>query len=200
MTGENIPAMDDETRAPGRPRHAATDDAITGAALALLREQGPASVTIAATASRSGIARTTVYRRYRDREELLTAVLSRVTVRGEPPSDLGVTDKLRWIVDRTGEVIDQGIGTGGVAAVLTGTDPQFAAVLRRALADGLGPVREQIARDATDGRLAPEADADTLVRFVFGSHLAHLLVHGSPPDDAARRRTVSLLARLVTPA
>lgn len=189
--------MTDEIRTAGRPRDAATDDAIVEAALAMLRELGPGAVNVAAVAARTGIARTTVYRRYRDRAELLAAALARVTLRGEPPRGLTVAEKLRWVVDRTAEVIDDGIGPGGLAAVLTGSDPEFAAVLRRALEDGLRPIRDEMANDVAAGVLAPGTDADTLVQLVVGSHLGALLLDGTPPDEAARRRTTVLLAALV---
>ena len=41
------------------------DERITAAALDLLRTQGPAAVTVEAVAARSGVAKTTIYRRYR---------------------------------------------------------------------------------------------------------------------------------------
>jgi AcrR family transcriptional regulator len=55
------------------------DDGIADATLALLRTRGPRSVTVEAVAARSGIAKTTIYRRYRDRRDMLSAALSRVT-------------------------------------------------------------------------------------------------------------------------
>ena len=56
-------------------RRAETEERILAAASDLLREQGPEAVNVAAVAARSGIARTTIYRRYRDRLELLQAAL-----------------------------------------------------------------------------------------------------------------------------
>ena len=57
----------------GRPRDPHTDELITQATLDLLRERGPSAVHVDAVAARSGVARTTIYRRYSDREALIRA-------------------------------------------------------------------------------------------------------------------------------
>ena len=54
-------------------------DGIADATLALLRTNGPRSVTVEAVAARSGIAKTTIYRRHRDRRDMLSVALTRVT-------------------------------------------------------------------------------------------------------------------------
>ena len=61
-------------------------------------------------AARSGVAKTTIYRRYRDREDLLRVCLERVTDQEIPPADLSAHDKLRWTLRRagTGETLAQG--------------------------------------------------------------------------------------------
>ena len=55
---------------------------------------------------------------------------------------------------------------------------------------------EQIATDVATGALVGDVDADALVRLAVGSHLGTLLLDGSSPDEAARRRTVAVLAAL----
>lgn len=186
-------------RSPGRPRQVETDDQILRAALELLREQGPGAVNVASVAARSGVARTTVYRRYRDREDLLTRALEPVTARGGPPEDLGVEEKVDWLLSRTEEVLLTGIGVGGVAAVLTGTDPDFSAALRRSLDRGLQPVRDQVEADRARGRLATDVDPDTLVELVLGSYLAAWLLRDGPPGRAWRDRTAHLVGTLMAP-
>jgi AcrR family transcriptional regulator len=185
-----------DPRPPGRPRSTATDDAIAAATLALLRDQGPEAVNVAAVATRSGVARTTIYRRYRDREELLVAALQSVTRQGEPAPELPVGDKLAWLVARTEDVLAGGIGLGGVAAVLAGSDPDLGAALRTALDDGLRPVRDQVRADVDAGRLAASVDPDALLDLVLGAFLAEALRHGTPPRPEWRQRTADLLGAL----
>ena len=150
-------------------------------------------MNVAAIASRTGIARTTIYRRYRDREELLAQALRQVTVRGAPAADLPVAAKLRWVLDRAEEVLEHGIGLGGVAAVLAGNDDDLTAAMRRALEDGLRPVRDEVVADVASGRLPPGLDADSLLMTVLGAYLARALLHGTPVDPCWKDDLVELL-------
>ncbi len=55
----------------GRPRSAESDQRIHAAALRLLHDDGPGAVTVEAVTASSGVAKTTIYRRYADRDALL---------------------------------------------------------------------------------------------------------------------------------
>jgi len=57
------------------PRTVSTDKKITAAALALLREGGPQRVTIEAVSAASGVAKTSIYRRYANSLEMLEGAL-----------------------------------------------------------------------------------------------------------------------------
>jgi AcrR family transcriptional regulator len=61
----------------GRPRDPENDAAILDAALDLLIERGAAGTSIEAVAQRAGVAKLTVYRRWRAKEDLLMAALER---------------------------------------------------------------------------------------------------------------------------
>jgi AcrR family transcriptional regulator len=65
-----------DTNAPiGRPRDPALDTVLLRTALELFLEQGIEGVNFEQLARRSGIARASIYRRWRSREELLSAAL-----------------------------------------------------------------------------------------------------------------------------
>ena len=187
----------DRSSSPGRPRSAHADEAISRAAHDILRAHGPDAVNVASVAARSGVARTTIYRRYADREALLAAALRPLTEQGAPDPELDIEQKLAWVVQRAQDVVDQSIGLGGISAALTGADPELATALRTALETGWEPVRRQIESDLAAGRLGPAVDADVLFDLVLGSYLAQR-VRRSAPDEVWRRRTVALLARIVT--
>ncbi|TMR98795.1 TetR/AcrR family transcriptional regulator [Nonomuraea basaltis] len=59
----------------GRPRDPGNDAAILDAALDLLIERGAAGTSIEAVAQRAGVAKLTVYRRWRAKDDLLMAAL-----------------------------------------------------------------------------------------------------------------------------
>jgi AcrR family transcriptional regulator len=187
----------DTGRGPGRPRRAETDERVRDAALELLRERGPESVNVAAVAARSGVARTTIYRRYTDRRELLRDVLRPLVVPGEPDEDLPVRSKVVWVLARTEEVLAGSIGLGGVAAALTDADPEFSEVLREVLAAALEPLRERVVADMDAGRLTPHADDDDIViNLLLGAYLAEVVRYGAPRRDWSIR-TADLLAAIL---
>ena len=181
----------------GRPRLAQTDQLIRNAALQLLRTEGPDAVNIDAVASRSGVARTTIYRRYGSRGELMQAVLDELVEEGLPAPTLPVSEKLDWLLQSILEVLDNGIGRGGVAAVLTDSDPEFTNALRDRMANRLRVLEQEMTADIDAGRLDPRVDPDTLVGLLFGAYLSEVLRYGEPRRGWAQR-TVALLAPAVT--
>ena len=66
-------AADDDRRL-GRPRDARVDGAVMDAARFLLAEKGFAGTTVEAIATRAGVGKATIYRRWPTREALLVAV------------------------------------------------------------------------------------------------------------------------------
>lgn len=181
----------------GRPRLEQTDQRILQAALELLREGGPTAVNIEAVAARSGVARTTIYRRYRSRAELMAAVLGELVEAPLPAPELTVPEKLRWVLERVSDMLEHGIGRGGIAAVLADTDREFTDALRAQIADRLRPLTDMMAADVEAGQLSPHVDPDTLVGLLFGAYLAEVLRHGSP-RAGWMARTVDLLAPAIT--
>jgi AcrR family transcriptional regulator len=180
----------------GRPRDPQTEHRIVGAALELLQEKGPAAVNVEAVAARAGIAKTTIYRRYRDREDLLRTVVDRIADQPLPPPDLPTREKLRWVLIHARDALDGGLGRGGVAALLTGEDPQFTDHLRRSLDAHLSPLMVMIATDSRAGLLRSDIDADILINVIFGSYLGELLRYGQPRDRWLERTLDELLAAL----
>ena len=62
---------------PGRPRSAEVNQAILQATLDLLAEVGYQGVSIEAIAARAGVGKTTIYRRYSSKEELMAEAIER---------------------------------------------------------------------------------------------------------------------------
>jgi len=182
----------------GRPRRAETDERVMRAAVELLREKGPAGVSIEAVATRSGVARTTIYRRFDSRRELIEAAIGPVVDRPLPPPDLALEDKVRWVLEQVVQLFETGLGRGGVAALINDADPDFTGALRRALAQRLDDLRAQIQSDIDAGQLAAHVDSDALVGLLLGAYLGELLRHGSAsPRGGWVEGTVDLLARAV---
>lgn len=78
------------------PRAERAHQAALDAAAGLFLEEGVAAVTIDAVAARSGVAKTTIYRRWANRDDLLLDVFRRFALGIEPPpADLPPAERLR---------------------------------------------------------------------------------------------------------
>ena len=150
----------------GRPRHPETDERILTAAADLLRENGPTGVTFEAVASRSGVARTTIYRRFDTRREPL------------PPAELPLEGKVRWTLDQITKLFEEGLGRGALAALIADTDPDFTASLSASLARRLEDLRAQVQGDVDDGLVAAGVDPAAVVSLLVGAHLGEVLRTG----------------------
>jgi AcrR family transcriptional regulator len=153
-------------------RRHGVDDRIAEATLALLRTKGPRSVTVEAVAARSGIAKTTIYRRHRDRRDMLSAALSRVTTPEPLAAQADAPDRLRWLITEAVNIVEVGIGYGGFAAMLTDEDPDFTKLFRRILAKQRAELESVIDAGKADGSFRADIDGATLVDAVVGAHIA----------------------------
>ncbi|MGZ8714842.1 MAG: TetR/AcrR family transcriptional regulator [Mycobacterium sp.] len=148
------------------------DDGIADATLALLRTKGPRSVTVEAVAARSGIAKTTIYRRHSDRRDMLAAALSRVTNPEPLAVDAQPADRLRWLIHDAVKTIEVGIGFGGLAAMLTDDDPDFTKLFRRILVRQRAELESVIDAAKADGSFRDDVEGATLVDAIVGAHIA----------------------------
>ncbi|WP_040797585.1 TetR/AcrR family transcriptional regulator [Nocardia higoensis] len=163
------------------------DERITAAALALLRDGGGRAVTIEAVASRSGVAKTTIYRRYRDRIDLLTSALESLT-NPKPPADLHDGPAvLDWLVEQALSAVTEGIGTGGVAALLTGEDPDYTRAIRAVLLRHRAALIEVVGAAAESGALRDDRDAETVIDTIVGSYIIEHSRRGSVAEDWSDR-------------
>jgi AcrR family transcriptional regulator len=148
------------------------EDGIAESTLHLLRTGGPRSVTVEAVTAHSGIAKTTIYRRHRDRRAMLAAALSHLI----SPVPLGLEadapERLRWLIKFAIAAIDDGIGFGGFASLLTEDDPEFSALFRQILIDQRANQVRVIDACKADGTMRADVDAETLLDAIVGTHIA----------------------------
>jgi AcrR family transcriptional regulator len=163
------------------------DDAIAASTLHLLRTSGPRAVTVEAVAAHSGIAKTTIYRRHPNRRDMLSSALHRVAsptplaAGAEPP------DRLRWLVEHAVEMIEDGIGRGGLAALLTGEDPEFTKLFRQILIDQRAELAGTVNAAKADGSMRSDIDAATLIDAVVGAYIAEHSRTGKVEDGWEQR-------------
>ncbi|EKF21067.1 bacterial regulatory s, tetR family protein [Mycolicibacterium hassiacum DSM 44199] len=154
------------------PPRSEVDHGIADATLSLLRSKGPRSVTVEAVAARSGIAKTTIYRRHRHRRDMLSDALTRVTAPEPLAEHAEPADRLRWLIREAVKAIEVGIGFGGFAAMLTDEDPDFTEVFRQILVGQRAELEAVIDAAKAEGVFRADIDDATLVDAIVGAHTA----------------------------
>jgi AcrR family transcriptional regulator len=125
------------TRPPvtGRPRDTSRDLAIRDATLALLTEVGYEQLSMEAVASRSGAAKTTIYRRYRDKAALVAAAVEHRSQATPPEPAAGDLrgDLLQLVTWLSRQIAEQEIGLLGALFAGMRSDTRLAEEMRRIL-------------------------------------------------------------------
>jgi AcrR family transcriptional regulator len=159
------------------------EDGITEAALHLLRTGGPRSVTVEAVTARSGIAKTTIYRRHRDRRDMLSAALARLAHLAPPSLHADTPERLQWVITHAIEAIDGGIGFGGFASLLTDEDPEFSSLFRQILVGHRAELVTVIDACKDEGTMREDLDPETLIDAIVGTYVAERAREGRVGDD-----------------
>jgi AcrR family transcriptional regulator len=144
-------------------------------------------VTVEAVAESSGVAKTTIYRRYADRQEVLRATLeAAIGDPGEPP-EAEPRERIRWALDQTWQQMTDVLGPGGLAAIVGDTDQRFTELFRSILVPYADALVALIRADMAAGELRADLDADTAVSLIVGAYLGELIRRGRVGADFADR-------------
>jgi AcrR family transcriptional regulator len=181
------------TRPVGRPRSERADKAIIDATLALLVEEGGVGgVTIEAVAARACVGKTTIYRRWPNKEALIIDALASLK---EPIADLGgtsVRDDLVALARALG--VEKGDRQRvGVYWSVFGNGDKHPELHRRFIRDVVEPRRERmravLRRGIETGELRPDIDIDLVMWLIMGAivNRARAWGIGPVPEDFAER-------------
>jgi AcrR family transcriptional regulator len=191
------PVVADATEQIGRPtRRARSDQAILAATRELLEEHGVRGLTIEGVAERSGVAKTTIYRRYRDRDELALAVLIEDTESFRTPPDLGDTRKelLAFVKEATG-IIVRGSVIQGIASEIA-TNPDLGQTYREQIIDvRLAEVGDIVKRGIERGDLRADTDVRVAHELLIGPLMYRLIFSGKP---LTRRHAAQVVDAVMT--
>jgi AcrR family transcriptional regulator len=190
-------------RGPGRPRDARNDRAILAAALAILQTDGYRSLTIEGVATRAGVGRPTIYRRWPSKPALVVAALvdsNRIAV---PAVDTGsLRQDLITVQRHQIELMDSPHNrrvTAGLVADLT-ADPELAETyVDRYLAPRRAEVWQILRRGVERGELAADADFAFVYDLLIGPLFMRAVVWGQPLAPEAAERTVDVILAAFPP-
>jgi len=175
---------------PGRPRDPEVDEAILSTALRMLAEAGYARLTMDLVATRAGVGKASLYRRFPTKERLVLAAIQHQHELERPGvPDTGSLHRdmlsyLRALIRHRETRADWLQALAGEVMV----NPELAGVFRRQVAEGLLSGFHVIVGRAVDrGELPPGTDIDLLAMLPLAL-LHHLRLAGEPIDGRQAKR------------
>jgi AcrR family transcriptional regulator len=157
-------------------------DAVLDATLAELADSGPDALSVPRVADRAGVNRTSVYRRWPTREDLVVACLERVTqAMGDLPDTGSVRGDLTSLVSAVGALLESTPGQALLrAAMSAAAAPGIRALANRRIAETGGDYLPRLMERAQSrGEWAVPVAGETVLALLIGA-LIHRVVleHG----------------------
>ncbi|SHN32083.1 TetR/AcrR family transcriptional regulator [Actinacidiphila paucisporea] len=188
----------------GRPRSAAADRAILAATRAALAEQGWGRLTLGDVAARAGVAKTTLYRRWAGKNELVVDAVAALFEEQLELPDLGSLEAdIQGVVLRFAELLNRPETRTALMAVIAEAahDDALRLRIREAIVDRqkhlvvLGRKRAQARGEIPpeeDGAAGPERD-NLIFDVVAGAVVHRVMVSSEPVDEEWAGRLAVLL-------
>lgn len=198
-------AVEGATSRKGRPRDERIDREITAAALAVLSEVGFERFSVEEVAAQAGVAKTTIYRRFPSRTELIVGALMRLNDElPAPPPPGPVRDRLVQVLtgvrDRVttsmrGRILMQVAGEGA-------RDPELVRLVHgRVLAPRRQLLRDIVCDGIRTGELRSDIDVDAVVPVLVGPMLYLGMWSACTPErDVPVETVVDTVLSGLTPA
>ncbi|HLS15037.1 MAG TPA: TetR/AcrR family transcriptional regulator [Beutenbergiaceae bacterium] len=173
---------------------------IYAAAMSLLRSGGPGAVTIEAVAAASGVARTTIYRRHKDRDEVLLAALTQHMADRllEPHGD--VWRDLIAVLDEARATFTDRSASGVFIALLTDQDSRTIELIReKLLRSRMARLVARLDQGVADGQLRADLDTTAAGDLLIGAAAARFAHSGYYPQGWAESVIATLRPALAAP-
>ena len=166
----------------GRPRDRALDDRILEQVIALLGSHGYAGLTLDALAARSGVAKTTILRRWPSKAAVAAAGVERLALQSVDVPDSGdLRVDLLALLHGAVEAFVRGRGQF-VARLIreAGHHPEIADLLYTVIHTRRQAYRRVLALAIARGELAPSIDQDLLIDLLIGPIWTRMLITRDP--------------------
>jgi AcrR family transcriptional regulator len=168
-------------------RTARTRAAVFDATLDELAGRGWDQVSVETIAARAGVHKTTVYRRWGGKEQLVAEALeAEADSRIQLPDSGDVDQDLRALARAVLALLTSREGAATVRALVAGAQgsPEVGRVVRRFWATRLAQVGPIAVRAVSRGQLPPGTDPDDLMRYLAAPLFHRLLVTAEPLTQA----------------
>ncbi|KUN27296.1 TetR family transcriptional regulator [Streptomyces antibioticus] len=180
-------------RATGRPRSAAADAAILAATREALVELGWSKLTLGDVATRAAVAKTTIYRRWPGKNELVVDAVAELFDELRLPDRGTLAADIEGVVLQFAAILARPEAKSGLMAVVAEStrDDALRERIRASIVDRQKRlVLEGRARAQTRGELPPESDpgetartVDLIFDVVAGAVVHRTLVSAEPADE-----------------
>ncbi|MGH2545306.1 MAG: TetR/AcrR family transcriptional regulator [Actinomycetota bacterium] len=182
-------------RPPGRPRSPEADRAILDAAIDLFVEEGYEGMSIEGVAARAGVGKTTIYRRWASKEELIVGAIDELIFEVEPLDTGSLRRDLVDLITQLQEVMSSSragqVFPRMVPHVAAGT-PLGRVYLQRVIAPRFELLRSVLARAAERGEVPGDLDPE-LVRGLLVGPIIILKLTGQMTRRGARQRAEAIV-------
>jgi AcrR family transcriptional regulator len=160
----------------GRPRDPGLDKAILDSAFELMVETGIPGFSVREVARRSGIPKSSIYRRWATRAELLAAVLARLSASdAEHPDSGDVRADLTAAVRREISSLESSGAALPRVALEARDDPELAPVVRDVIASRRRAAYPIFERAVERGEISRDVDIDVAIDLVLGPIWSRLI-------------------------
>ena len=186
----------------GRPRSAAADRAILEAALVEYAARGLDGLTVDAVATRAGVGKATIYRRYPCKMDLVMAAATAISTEQAPvPAGEGIRADLLTVLRHLRHLLLE-TGAGPAVRQLVADapgHPDLARVHRAFIAERRARTTRLISEAIGRGELRADADPDVVCDLAVAPLFHRYLVVGSPIPDAFLEAVVDAVVRAFAP-
>jgi AcrR family transcriptional regulator len=179
---------EDEARRPGRPRSAEADRAILEATVELLGEHGIRGLSIEAVAARAGVGKTTIYRRWKSKEELIVAAASLLRPSEVPAEQGSLIEDLRALVTIQRERLANSSIPRVMPRILPEAmeDPELHRTIVEQAVEPIRDIIRTIVQRAIDrGELRDDVDVEAVVDMLHALPIYTLLMGGADMSRVA---------------
>ena len=175
-------------RGRGRPRSEEADRAILAATLKMVAAHGVTATTIEGIAAEAGVGKTTIYRRWESKNDLIVAAVAQMAPRGDPPD----TGTLYGDLKALAELQRQRLAGTGLLTVAprvlaeSMNDPELHQGFLDSVINPLrGLIRLFVQRAVDRGDLRPDLNVEALVDILHSLPIYKILTSRGDPDSIA---------------
>ncbi len=183
-------------RKPGRPRSEQAEQAIIKAALELFAEKGPDGLCVEAVAARAGVGKATVYRRWKNKEDLLLAALGSLkSPLPDPDSGSARDDLVALVTVMAQDAVDP--ARQRQYTLLLGEGAKYPKLMARYAETVIEPrrdvIRSVLRRGIESGQLRADLDVEIILLTLTGAAMSRGRCEIVPHDGEFAERVVDSL-------